>query len=136
MKPVKGRGEPRREKAYARWVGEEGGDDGWRRLYSFTRSFIVRTPPRGLQSLSLIQNSRHDRGVCVFFFVPSSCPCTSALDIVVVIVVGSSMIFRPVVGDWCSLAEKRERERNIVRQGEDRWWREEQKGKVSERDGA
>lgn len=65
------------------------GDGRWRRLYSFTRSFIVRTHRLGgLQSLWLIQNSRHDRRVYVyvffFFFVPSSCPCTLALVVVVV----------------------------------------------------
>lgn len=45
------------------------GDGRWRRLYSFTRSFIVRTHRLGgLQSLWLIQNSRHDRRVYVYVF--------------------------------------------------------------------
>ena len=76
------------------------GDGRWRRLYSFTRSFIVRTHRLGgLQSLWLIQNSRHDRRVYVYVFFffssllpvrvrsPSSSSSSSYIVIVIVIVV-------------------------------------------------
>lgn len=49
--------------------GGEGRDDGcWRRLYSFTRSFIVRTPPRGPTKRPLAHSELTTRSLCMYMF--------------------------------------------------------------------